>query len=499
MKIEDSEEWTFEKLEEAWKEIQAVANDFGLDYYPAQFEIISAEQMLDNYSSHGLPFMYPHWSFGKSFIQNEKDYKDGKMGLAYEIVINSNPSIAYLMESNSLVMQTLVMAHASVGHSHVFKNNYMFKDWTSAESIIPYLKFARNYIANCEEKEGIYNVEVVLDACHALQNFGVDKYKRPPKLKAELMVRKQRLRREAEDENFNDMWRTLPKPDFWEEMDKILDGYLAEYSHSNYERTFPEENILYFLEKKSDKLEGWQKEIIRIVRKIAQYFYPQMQCKLLHEAAATFVHYEIMVELYNRGKLTEGAYLEFIQSHCGVVYQHPYSQPNVYALGFAMFSDIKRMVLDPTEEDLELFPDIAGTGDYWAVFKDIVANYRDDSFIQQFLSPNVVKHFKYFTLKDNEGEDEYQVSQVHDLEDFETLRENLSKQYSLQSRMPQIEIQECDWEDTRTLYLIHRVYNGQILDYNEAKKTLEYLKFLWGHDIEIAYLDEKGIPVERVE
>jgi stage V sporulation protein R len=180
--LPEQSEWTFDLIEQAHEEIRRVAKKFGLDTYPNQLEIITAEQMMDAYTSVGMPVSYNHWSFGKHFLSTEKSYKRGQMGLAYEIVINSNPCIAYLMEENSLTMQALVIAHAAYGHNSFFKGNYLFRTWTDADAIVDYMVFAKNYIAECEQRHGIDAVELLLDSCHALQNYGVDRYKRPAKL-----------------------------------------------------------------------------------------------------------------------------------------------------------------------------------------------------------------------------------------------------------------------------------------------------------------------------
>ncbi len=179
--LSDGPDWTFDLLEQYHKEIKRVADHYRLDAYPNQIEIITAEQMMDAYSSIGMPINYHHWSFGKRFIETERGYKHGQMGLAYEIVINSDPCISYLMEENTITMQALVMAHACYGHNSFFKGNYLFKTWTDASSIIDYLLFARKYITDCEEKYGVDEVERLLDSCHALMNYGVDRYKRPQK------------------------------------------------------------------------------------------------------------------------------------------------------------------------------------------------------------------------------------------------------------------------------------------------------------------------------
>ena len=168
-------EWNFDLIQDVDKILGDLAAEFGLETYPNQIEVISSEQMMDAYSSVGMPIGYSHWSYGKQLLSTEHSYKRGQMGLAYEIVINSNPCIAYLMEENTMTMQTLVIAHACYGHNSFFKGNYLFRTWTDASSIIDYLVFAKNYISKCEERYGINAVEDILDSCHALMNYGVDR------------------------------------------------------------------------------------------------------------------------------------------------------------------------------------------------------------------------------------------------------------------------------------------------------------------------------------
>ena len=149
-------DWNFDSLRRTYDAISDIAlkRNCSLDLYPNQIEIITFEQMLDAYSSIGMPLMYQHWSFGKNFARDELLYRHGLRNLAYEIVINSNPCISYLMEENSMMMQTLVIAHAAFGHNHFFKNNNLFKQWTDADGILDYLEFAKSYIASCESRHG---------------------------------------------------------------------------------------------------------------------------------------------------------------------------------------------------------------------------------------------------------------------------------------------------------------------------------------------------------
>jgi stage V sporulation protein R len=157
-------DWTFESIDRVYAAIDDIARrELKLDLYPTQIEVITSEQMLDAYSSIGMPLMYRHWSFGKRLLQDETLYRRGARGLAYEIVINSNPCICYIMEENTMTMQTLVIAHAAFGHNHFFKNNHLFRHWTDASGIIDYLAFAKRFIADSEVQHGSAAVERVLD------------------------------------------------------------------------------------------------------------------------------------------------------------------------------------------------------------------------------------------------------------------------------------------------------------------------------------------------
>ena len=127
----------------------------------------------------------------------------------------------------------------------------------------------------------------------------------------------------------------------------------------------PQENILYFIEKNAPLLEPWQREVVRIVRKIAQYFYPQRQTQVMNEGWATFWHHQLLNTLYDEGHLTDGVMIEWLKSHTNVIFQPPvghraYSGINPYALGFAMYTDIQRICENPTDEDRDWFPNLAG-------------------------------------------------------------------------------------------------------------------------------------------
>lgn len=726
------------------------------------------------------------------YLRNVSEISEQQEDKAYCFKMPSTMWVArrngkVFVTGNTATLQTLVLAHASVGHSYFFKNNYLFKGWTDADTIVDYLKFAKKYIKSCEEKYGEKRVEQLLDSCHALQNHSVDKYKKPSSLKKELKKQQEKKWEDYFENTFNDIWRTVPNTRKEGELRK---GTIQERTQ------FPEENILYFLEKNSPILESWEREILRIVRKISQYFYPQRQTQLLNEGWAcykgdteflsqkgwkkikdysegdlvaqyhkngdisfvspleyvyyknaplleikaeginqcvtpnhrmifkssrghlnvkradeiaettsrrfitsgklvsnskleltdanlrlmvaiiadgtfnssstycqmgfiksrkieriekllkeadisytkskwsqgrtgfsfyaplnsksfknwysasveqlnliceealewdaykdrnkyfstdkdnmdfiqfalamthrrgtltfreakgnrnklwivtkvncneptlsggsiqevapdtvycfkvptgmlvtrrenvinisgnTFCHHMIMTELHDQGYIDEGSYIEFLHSHSGVIAQRSwksqyYSGINVYALGFAMLMDIKRMCISPDEEDKKWFPEICGQP-WLATITDIVQNYRDESFVLQFLSPKVARHFKLFSFNIKENKGYLKVNATHDDESFLHIRKTLAEQYDLSRAIPQVEIVGVDWKGDRWLYLEHRTKNNQRLDYDNMKKTVEHIHKLWGFTVKMEYKDLDGNSLEDI-
>jgi stage V sporulation protein R len=482
--ISKSSEWTDELLVQYDKEISRIAQKYNLDTYPNQIEIISAEQMMDAYSSTGMPLGYSHWSFGKQFLNVEKSYKRGFMGLAYELVINSNPCISYLLEENTLTMQALVIAHACYGHNSFFKGNYLFKTWTSPDSIIDYLLFAKNYVSECEERYGIDAVEEILDACHALMNYGVDKYKRPNKISLQEEKARQTSREEYLQTLVNELWRTLPSA-----KNKIDPQMLERFPEE------PQENILYFVEKHAPLLEPWQRELVRIVRKMAQYFYPQKQTKVMNEGWATFWHYTIMNDMFDEGLVTEEFMMEFLHNHTNVIYQPGFDTPyynglNPYTLGFNMYCDLRRICENPTEEDKRWFPEIAGTP--WVeTLAFAMKNFKDESFIAQFLSPKVMRDMKLFCVLDDDEKEDLAITLIHNEEGYQLLRQRLSESFNLSSLEPDIQVYEVNRRGDRALTLRYTQQHRRPLDETQHE-VLKHLYTLWGFPVKLEVVDGEG-------
>lgn len=483
-------DWTPELIERVYRECEIIARDeMELEVYPNQIEIISSEQMIDAYASIGLPVHYNHWSFGKEFLRNSKAYQTGRQGLAYEIVINSEPCISYLMEENDMTMQAMVIAHAAFGHNTVFRNNICFKQWTNAGSIIDYMIFARDYIRKCEERYGVEVVEQVLDAAHALAPHGVDKFKRKHRPKMTEEARLQKLIKD-EDQRQREMDIILKKTS--KQADEVT------VDHEDHGDMEEEENLLYFIMKKSPSLERWKREILRIVYKVNQYFYPQGQTKNLNEGMATFTHYYIMTRLEEKGFLSSDAFLSFLDHHAGVIFQPTYQKRyysgiNPYALGFAICSDIKRICENPTAEDREWFPHLMGVRWQDAV-KEAVFEHRDDSFVAQYLSPKVIRDLKLFSValdyrqRDEQTSDNPPaaiVSEIHDDVGYKNIRTALARSMERINYVPQIMVVSADLEGDRTLELKYVPYKDRELEMPDAQTVTDYIELLWGYPVEL--------------
>ncbi len=481
-------DWNFHTLQRSYDAIERIAcEELGLEVYPNRIEVITAEQMLDVYTAHGMPLTYRHWSYGKHFLQHESSYRRGYSSLAYEVVINSNPCISYLMEENTATMQALVIAHAAFGHNHFFRNNHLFRQWTEASAILDYLEFARAYVATCEDKHGVAAVERVLDAAHALSRHGVYRHGGARSLNLTTDVKRERERRAYDEQVFNDLWRTVPGARPVVNADPI--------GERRRKLGLPEENLLYFLEKISPKLQSWERELIRIVRLIAQYFYPQPQAKVMNEGCATWVHQRIMTRLHETGQIDDAAFLEVLHSTSNVIMQpgfdHPAGGPgfNPYALGYAMMKDIERMCTEPTKEDRAWFPDIAGNGDPLGTLRYAWANFRDESFVLQFLSPAVIRQFRMFRLLDDTADTTLLVDAIHDDAGYRSIRHSLARSYDPAEGDPDVQVVDGDLAGDRRLMLQHRTRPGRLLAARDAEATLRHIAGLWGYEVRLQEID----------
>ena len=244
-------------------------------------------------------------------------------------------------------------------------------------------------------------------------------------------------------------------------------------------------------------LTPWQREIIRIVRKMAQYFYPQRQTKVMNEGWACLWHYTLLNDLYDQGKVTDGFMLEFLQNHSQVIYQPPFTAPfysgmNPYALGFNMFQDIRRICENPDDEDREWFPDIAGS-DWLSTVKFAMESFKDESFIQQFLSPRLIRYFKFFQIADDDRNDYVEVGAIHNEQGYRKVRDALAEQYNLSIQEPNIQVVNANVHGDRTLTLRHQRNSGRPLDENSAREVLRHLHRLWKFEVRLESVEHGSV------
>ncbi len=314
-------------------------------------------------------------------------------------------------------------------------------------------------------------------------NFGVDRYKRPEKISIAEEKARQEERETYLQSQVNELWRTVPKSKQKSEEEKMR--FPSE----------PQENILYFIEKHAPLLEPWQREIVRIIRKISQYFYPQKQTQVMNEGWATFWHYTILNHLYDEGLVTDKLMLEFLHSHTNVIAQPPYNSHyfsgiNPYALGFAMYQDIRRICEEPTDEDKEWFPNLAGT-DWLDAVHFAMQNFKDESFISQYLSPKLIRDFKLFSILDDDRKNYIEISAIHNEIGYREIRERLASQYNLSKQEPNIQVWNVDVRGDRSITLLYNPHDRIPLAKNYPE-VLKHLHRLWGFDVILEELTDSG-------
>lgn len=431
-------EFSINELEQWNERIEACAREMGLDFYPQEFEICSYEEMLGYEAYNGMPSHYPHWSYGKAFDRLHTFYRYNLTGLPYEMVINSNPCLAYLMRDNTLLLQILTIAHV-YGHNDFFKNNRLFKG-TRPEMVIDSFKNhaerIRSYIQ--DPSIGYAKVERVLDAAHALR-YQVTRTIGAKKLTLE--EEKKRLVEEYQRKTQADLFgrpaEAVAPPD--------LNRIPLE----------PEEDILGFIVEYS-RLDDWERDIIRIVRAESEYFLPQIETKIMNEGWASLWHYRILQRL----DLPQDLHLEFLKRHHQVIRPHP-GGLNPYHLGFVILNDLEaRFGPEKIFEAREI--------------------ESDRSLIRRYLTRELCQELHLFEYFQNDAE--AIVSEVADDDGWEPIRDTLCRNIGMGS-IPVIKIKEMSPRDG-SLTLEHE-YDGRELELANTGETLKYLVELWGKPVKL--------------
>ncbi|TKJ41117.1 stage V sporulation protein R [candidate division LCP-89 bacterium B3_LCP] len=454
--VEDLQKWD--------EKILAKVEEFGLDPFPQHFEICDHFQMLGYMSYSGMPSRYPHWSFGKAYEKQKTLYDYGVSGLPYEMVINSNPSLAYLMRDNSLLLQILTIAHV-YAHNDFFKNNFTFRHSNNQYTIEKFKTHAdrvRDYV----EAPGIGQTKVdeILDAAHALSL----------QCRRNLEIRK--LNREEQEDL---AWeRSQPRYDPYQAIHKREEWKPPDTSRVPLE---PDEDLLLFIRDHNFNLSEWEKDLLTIIHQETQYFLPQIETKIMNEGWASFWHKRILDSL----ELPQELHIEFMVRHNQVLRPTP-GQINPYHLGYRIYEDIESRWDDPTDEEKTESGRKNGEGRE-KIFQ-VRKIDRDSSFLRQYLTEELVRDMDLFR-HEKQGNDRV-VSEIADEDNWEKIKQTLIKQVGTTS-IPVIKIFDSDHLGERTLYLKHD-YDGRELDLEYAEKTIAYAQQLWGHPVMLeTLLDDK--------
>ncbi|MCF6093688.1 SpoVR family protein [Microaerobacter geothermalis] len=285
-------------LADAIDQITSLALEEGLDFFPMHFEICPAD-ILYSIGAYGMPTRYHHWSFGKNFYRMKMDY-DYNLSRIYELVINSNPCYAFLLEGNSLLQNKLIIAHV-LGHSDFFKNNPYFS--LTNRDMVNHMAVVAERIRQYEFDHGLDEVEKILDAGLSIQEH-IDPWR-----------------------NYRDGTMRGRAPNHFDEQEQ----------KENDKRIFPDKDILLYIAQHSGRLEPWQRDILFILHDEMMYFWPQLETKIMNEGWATFWH----LRLLRKMELTEQETFEFAKLNASVTQPSP-TGINPYHLGLKIFEDIER-------------------------------------------------------------------------------------------------------------------------------------------------------------
>ncbi|MCD7035238.1 SpoVR family protein [Metabacillus sp. GX 13764] len=453
-------EKNYKELQYAIEEITEIADGFGLDYYPMRYEICPAD-IIYTFGAYGMPTRFSHWSFGKQFHKMKLQYDLG-LSKIYELVINSDPCYAFLLDSNALVQNKLIVAHV-LAHCDFFKNNCRFQN--TKRDMVESMAATAERVKHYEVLYGRHEVETFLDAVLSIQEH-IDPSLVRPKLAWS-------LEDEEEEEKAK---KQTPYDDLWN-----IGAQKEEKSAKKKKKKLPpapEKDILLFIEQYSRELEEWQRDILTMMREEMLYFWPQMETKIMNEGWASYWHQRIMREL----TLDSNEAVEYAKLNAGVV-QPSKTSINPYYLGLKIFEDIEKRYDDPTDEMKELGVK-PGTGrEKMFEVREIES---DISFIRNYLTKELVmKEDMYLFQK--QGRD-YKIVD----KEWEGVRDQLVSS-RVNGGFPYITVNDGDYEKNNELYLKHW-YEDIELDMKYLEKVLPYIHQLWGRPVHMeSMLDGKAV------
>ncbi|MET3505826.1 SpoVR family protein [Halalkalibacter oceani] len=453
-------EW--KELERAIAEITEIAEGFGLDFYEMRYEICPAE-IIYTFGAYGMPTRYSHWSFGKQFHKMKLQYDLG-LSKIYELVINSDPCYAFLLDSNTLVQNKLIVAHV-LAHCDFFKNNVRFSN--TRRDMVESMSATAERIAHYEHVYGKEEVEQFLDAVLAIQEH-IDPSLVRPKLNWSLTDDEEQPKSEAKRSEYDDLWG--------------LDEKKKPEEPKRKKKSFPpnpEKDILLFIEEYSRELEPWQRDVLTMMREEMLYFWPQLETKIMNEGWASYWHSRILREM----ELSSEETIEFAKLNAGVV-QPSKTSINPYYLGLKIFEDIEERYNNPTKEMQER-QGVKSGGGREKMF-EVREIESDISFIRNYLTKDLVMREDMYLFQ-KQGAD-YKIVD----KEWEHIRDQLASS-RVNGGFPYLVVTDGDYLKNGELYITHN-YEGTELDVGYLEKVLPYMYQLWGRPVHLeSVVNDKAI------
>lgn len=468
------------EIKEAIKE---AAVDYGLDFFETIFEVVDYDQMNEIAAFGGFPTRYPHWRFGMEYEQLSKGYEYG-LSKIYEMVINNDPSYAYLLEGNNLVDQKTVVAHV-YAHVDFFKNNYFFSKTNRRmiDEMANHGARVRRYV----DRKGIVLVEDFIDTCLSLDNL-IDYYS-------------PFIERHARDEDEPDDRPTgVPKLKAKGYMDEYInpDDYLERQKEKlkqaeEKSKRFPVEpakDVMMFLLEHAP-LESWEADILSIIREEAYYFAPQGQTKIMNEGWASYWHSKILTQKI----LDDSEIIDFADINSGVLSSKP-GQLNPYKLGVELYRDIEDRwnkgkfgkewdECDDMEKRDSWDRDLGEGRD--KIFQ-VRKLYNDVTFIDEFLTEEFARERMMYTFGFNRKSGDWEIESRN----FKEIKKKLLNQLTNFGN-PFIYVRDGNFKNRGEL-LLHHKFEGTPLDMGYARGVLEALHRVWKRPVNIETLmDDKGL------
>ncbi|MEG7381652.1 stage V sporulation protein SpoVR [Bacillus subtilis] len=446
-------------LQRAIEEITEIAKGFGLDFYPMRYEICPAE-IIYTFGAYGMPTRFSHWSFGKQFHKMKLHYDLG-LSKIYELVINSDPCYAFLLDSNSLIQNKLIVAHV-LAHCDFFKNNCRFQN--TKRDMVESMAATAERIKYYEQVHGIKEVEAFLDAILSIQEHIDPSLVRP------------KLLWSVDDEEDEMEEAATPYDDLWSLDEKKPKKHVKKSKKPFPPR--PEKDILLFIEEHSRELEPWQRDILTMMREEMLYFWPQLETKIMNEGWASYWHQRIIREL----DLTSDEAVEFAKLNAGVV-QPSKTGINPYYLGLKIFENIEERYNNPTDEMKKVGVQSDSGREKMFEVREIES---DISFIRNYLTKDLVMREDLYLFQ-KQGRDYKIVDKA-----WKSVRDQLVSM-RVNGGFPYLTVNDGDYMKNNELYIKHW-YEGIELDLKYLEKVLPYLFQLWGRSVHIeSVLEDKEV------